>query len=140
MTYQKINTKNILVNNKEKKKEDKMSWRIQQNHKEETKTVKDALAMAGINAKVNHGRGTAWGWLEINLGPDKLIHWKVGKNNEVLEITQEEASHFPFYAPCVGNCSACEKNRQLVNKTISIAQSVTGRHGDYDGKINILQQ
>jgi len=117
-----------------------MSWRNQETHREETKAVKEALAKAGINATVGHGRGTAWGWLEINLGPDKSIHWKAGKNHEVLEITQEEASRLEFYAHCVGNCPACEKNRNLVNQAISIAQSVTGRHGDYNGEISILQQ
>ncbi len=48
-----------------------MSWRKQDNHKEETKAVKKALADAGIKAKVTHGRGTAWGWLHINIGSPK---------------------------------------------------------------------
>ena len=32
--------------------------------KEETKIVKRELAKYGINARVGHGKGTAWGWLE----------------------------------------------------------------------------
>jgi len=47
-----------------------MSWRKHTTHKEETKAVKTALAAAGIPAKVGHGKGTAWSWLEINIGPD----------------------------------------------------------------------
>ena len=45
-----------------------MSWRAHNTHKEETKAVKDALKEAGINAMVGHGKGTAYGWLEINIG------------------------------------------------------------------------
>ena len=33
----------------------------------ETKMVKDALAAAGIKAKVRHGTGTACGWLHIEI-------------------------------------------------------------------------
>lgn len=41
-------------------------------YKSETKAVKEALKKAGIEAKVKHGRGTAWGWLEINMGDPGL--------------------------------------------------------------------
>jgi len=78
-----------------------MSWRNQSNHKEETKAVKAALKQAGITASVGHGTGTAYCWLEIN----------VGKGN--------------------GN---------LRDRTLRIAQDVTGRHGDYCGCINVLTQ
>jgi len=44
-----------------------MSWRKHVTHAEETRAVKQALAEAGIKAKVGHGTGTAWSWLEINL-------------------------------------------------------------------------
>ncbi|MBA7710599.1 hypothetical protein ES703_119544 [subsurface metagenome] len=47
-----------------------MSWRKHTTHREETKAVKAALAAAGIPAKVGHGKGTAWSWLEINIGKD----------------------------------------------------------------------
>jgi hypothetical protein len=36
--------------------------------KEETKIVKAALAAAGINARIDHGKGTVWGWLHVNIG------------------------------------------------------------------------
>lgn len=35
---------------------------------EETKAIRKALAAAGIVARVEHGKGTAWGWLRINVG------------------------------------------------------------------------
>jgi len=44
-----------------------MTWRNHKTHQEETKAVKDALIKAGFpNVRVGHGRGTAWGWLEIH--------------------------------------------------------------------------
>ena len=45
-----------------------MAWITQETHKEETEAVKAALKAAGINARVTHGKGTAWGWLEVNVG------------------------------------------------------------------------
>lgn len=47
-----------------------MSWRKIKTHREETKAVKAALDRIGLKAKVGHGTGTAWAWLEI---------WPVGK-------------------------------------------------------------
>jgi len=44
------------------------SWRKHSTHSQETRAVKRALATVGIPAKVSHGKGTAWAWLEINLG------------------------------------------------------------------------
>lgn len=32
---------------------------------------KDIIKIQGIKAKVTHGRGTAWGWLHINIGDPK---------------------------------------------------------------------
>jgi len=46
-----------------------VSWRKHKTHREETAAVKAALQKAGIAAKVGHGTGTAWAWLEINVGP-----------------------------------------------------------------------
>lgn len=46
-----------------------MSWRNHTTHREETNAVKQALAEARIPfTSVGHGKGTAWGWLEINVG------------------------------------------------------------------------
>lgn len=50
--------------------EQPMTWRKHRTHREETAAVKAALRAAGIPFRgVSHGRGTAWGWLDIDLGP-----------------------------------------------------------------------
>ncbi|MHA1262904.1 MAG: hypothetical protein ACTSSA_12570 [Candidatus Freyarchaeota archaeon] len=104
-----------------------MSWRKHKTHREETRAVKKALIEAGINPKsVGHDRGTAWGWLVINLGPNPS------------GLKHEKREDIPWI--CVGNCPACERNRELRNRVIRIAQEVTGRHGDYDGEIQVLMQ
>ena len=41
-------------------------------HKSETQAMKEALKKAWIEAEVKHGRGTAWGWLEINIGDPRM--------------------------------------------------------------------
>lgn len=96
-----------------------MSWRKQDSHKEETKAVKNALANAGIKARVTHGRGTAWGWLHINIGDPKQRN---GLKQEPFgrQYTEEEL--------------------ELHKKVMKIAQDTTGRHGEYDGEIIIIAQ
>lgn len=85
--------------------------------KTETKIVKDALKKAGIIAKVTHGKGTAWGWLTVNIGdPAK----RNGLTEDGRRYTQEE--------------------QDLQDRAIKIAQAVTGRSGEYDGRISILAQ
>lgn len=102
-------------------------WRAHDNHKEETQAVKRALKEAGLPVKsVRHDRGTAWAWLEINLG----------ENPSGLEHRKRE--DIPWL--CAGGCPACEKNQELRDLTIRIAQAVTGRRGDYNGEISILMQ
>ena len=86
-------------------------WRNHSTHREETRAVKAALAEAGIDAKVRHGTGTAWAWLEINIGKDPNIN---------------------------GNLTEEWWDRQLV--ALWIAQDVTGRHGDNHGEIIVLAQ
>lgn len=96
-----------------------MAWRNQDSHKEETKAVKKALADAGIKARVTHGRGTAWGWLHINIGSPKERNG-IKPVQFGYEYTEEELS--------------------LHRKVLKIAQDTTGRHGEYDGEIIILTQ
>lgn len=80
-----------------------MTWRNHKTHREETKTVKDALIEAGFtNVRVKHGTGTAWGWLDIHCDA------KLGQSWQDKRV-----------------------------EAIRIAESVTGRHGDYDGEINV---
>lgn len=85
--------------------------------KQETKIVKDALKNAGIPAKVGHGKGTAWGWLHINIGEASKRN---GVNLETRQYTQEEQA--------------------LHDKVIKIAMEATGRHGEYDGRISLNAQ
>jgi hypothetical protein len=47
----------------------RLSWRKQESHARETRAVRQALNAEGIKPEsIRHGRGTAWEWLEINLG------------------------------------------------------------------------
>jgi hypothetical protein len=87
--------------------------------KEETKIVKEALKKAGIDAKVGHHRGTAWGWLEINIGDARARNGLKPAPFEYQYNEVEQALH---------------------EKVIKIAQEVTGRHGEYDGRICLLAQ
>ncbi len=96
-----------------------MSWRNFENHTEETKAVKAALKAAGINADVGHGKGTAWAWLEINVG---------------------KSPHKP-HDPRDPSCGFCDRrHNEIVKNVIRIAQEVTGRHGDYGGQVLVLTQ
>lgn len=103
-------------------------WRRHKTHREETQAVKKALEQAGIKAKIGHDTGTAWGWLVVNLGP----------NPSGLEHRKMEGTPTPWL--CAGGCPACERNHELENEVIRIAQEVTGRRGDYGGEIQVLTQ
>lgn len=104
-----------------------MSWRKQNSHREETQAVKDALRAAGIRFKsVGHGNGTAWCWLKINLG----------QNPSGMEHIKDVDT--PWL--CAGSCPSCERDREIRQRVIDIAKEVTGRHGDYDGEINVFMQ
>jgi hypothetical protein len=103
-------------------------WRKHKTHREETQAVKKALEQAGIKAKVGHDTGTAWGWLVVNLGP----------NPSGLEHRKMEGTPTPWL--CASGCPACERNRELRDQTLRIAQEATGRRGDYDGEIQVLTQ
>lgn len=92
-------------------------WRKFSDHKSETKAVKEALDRAGIEAEVGHGRGTGWGWLEINIGDPGL---RGGVIEETRQYTHEE--------------------QDLHKKVMTIAKEVTGRHGEYDGNISLMAQ
>ena len=91
--------------------------------KEETKAVKRALNKFGINARVGHGRGTAWGWLEMNVGAGQ----QYGEH-----ITDDHHSH--------AQCPLCPIVNKLSDLAEMIAQDVTGRHGAYGGNISVHTQ
>lgn len=89
--------------------------------------VKAALAAAGITARVGHGAGTAWGWLEIN----------VGAGAEAYHETPRDTA---YYVPCPPSCGECRRVRTLTERVREIAREVTGRTGEYDGNTNIMHQ
>lgn len=95
------------------------TWRKFPDHKSETKAVKDALEKAGIKAEVGHGTGTAWGWLEINIG-DPRLRGGLKAPPYQYQYTAEEMA--------------------LQDRVLKIAQEVTGRRGEYQGNISILAQ
>jgi len=90
-------------------------------NKQETKAVKAALKTAGIHARVSHGRGTAYGWLEINLG-DPAQRNGTEPHPSGTRTRYTEAEH------------------ALHTKAAEIVREVTGRHGAYGGEILILAQ
>jgi len=98
-------------------------WRNHTDHRSETKTVRQALQALGINAKITHGKGTAWGWLEINIG--KLDEWP--------------HNHAP-QSYCPDNCPHWLIASSLRHIVLDTVKRTTGRHGDYNGEINILTQ
>jgi hypothetical protein len=77
------------------------------------------LKKAGIEAEVGHGRGTTWGWLEINVGDPRMRRGLKPPPFEYQYTEEEQALH---------------------DKVRKIAQEVTGRHGDYDGRTSLLEQ
>lgn len=89
--------------------------------REETREVKKALKKEGIKAKVSHARGTAYGWIEIDLGNPK-------DRNGVEVHPRGWGERFT------------DIETALHEQVISIVQTVTGRHGKYDGKISIYTQ
>ncbi len=93
--------------------------------KEETKAVRDALAKAGINARVGHDTGTAYGWLRVNIGSGG--QWgdhAAGKNT-----------------PCNSDrCLRCINMRAMKKATQEIIISITGRTGEHAGETLILTQ
>ena len=92
---------------------------------EETKTVKDALRHVGINAVVGHGRGTGWGWLHINIGSSDQF----GIPHDIDPIT---LNHY--------DCLPCQTIHEISRLALMVTWQVTGRHGEYDGHINIYTQ
>ncbi|MDO9097667.1 MAG: hypothetical protein Q7U60_06065 [Candidatus Methanoperedens sp.] len=75
-----------------------------------------------MKTEVGHGRGTVWGWLEINMGDPRMCGGLKPPPFEYQHTDEEMALH------------------KLHNKVLKIAQEVTGRHGDYDGRISLLAQ
>ena len=89
--------------------------------RKETKAVKTALKDAGIKSRVTHGTGTAWGWIEVNIGdPAARGGLEPHPDGWRTKYTDGEV--------------------KLQAETLRIVQEVTGRHGEYHGNICILSQ
>jgi len=91
----------------------------------ETKVVKLALSNAGIKARVSHGNGTAWGWLHVYVGSNPYPHL---------------CAHHIQGGVSSEDCLACTWYKTVPRDALAIAMNVTGRKGEYDGKINVLTQ
>jgi hypothetical protein len=75
----------------------KMTWRNHNNHREETKAVKEALLKAGYtHVRVNHGTGTAWAWLLIQCDPKPGQSYQ-DKRIEVLRVAKEVTGRYGDY-------------------------------------------
>ncbi|OHB90831.1 MAG: hypothetical protein A3D89_04235 [Planctomycetes bacterium RIFCSPHIGHO2_02_FULL_52_58] len=116
-----------------------MNWRNQATHREETKVVKTALRSAGLPvARVGHGTGTAWGWLDIELARSPQAHIVITPDKERMERVAAQARYGnDYFMPCINDCLACTTEREARQKAILIAQEVTGRSGEYDGEITV---
>jgi hypothetical protein len=93
------------------------------NRKEETKAVKGALAAVGIKASVCHGTGSAYAWLDV------CIRNTYGEHNHSFG-----GNRLPFNPD---TCPVCSQIRDAKRLAVKIVQKVTGRQGEYDGKITI---
>ena len=98
-----------------------MSWRNYLSHREETTAVKRHLQERGYNVlKVNHHRGTAWGWLRV-----------------YVQATRPKDCYC-HETGCYGRCNPChEVWRKTYMAVGSEIRGITGRHGDHDGEILI---
>ena len=87
--------------------------------KAETKAVREALAKVGIDARVGHGRGTAWGWLEVNVGAGQQF----GEHEDPDRTLR-----------CSSDCLRCHGLKALTDTAMRIVLEVTGRGGHgYNG-------
>lgn len=94
---------------------------------EETKAVKAALKNAGFDVlRVGHGRGTSSWWLEIELARPLEVACEVHGSQHTWDRQ---------------DCKACQDfaahMRELDRKAVVLTQQVTGRHGDYDGRMSV---
>ncbi len=97
-----------------------MSWRKHDTHAAETKAVKAALTKAGYrNPVVRHGTGTAWGWLKAK-----------------VEVRTPRECHCDIEP--IGRCRDCrDKWETEYRRATRVILRTTGRHGDYDGNVNV---
>lgn len=101
---------------------------------EETKAVKNALRDHGIPARVKHGVGTAWGWLDIYVGSNPYPH--------LCQPFQQFGGVRQFGGKVCStkDCLACKWYEILPGEALRVAQAVTGRTGESARRISILTQ
>lgn len=89
--------------------------------KEETKLVKTTLAKLGYqDVKVTHGRGTAWGWVTVDVSVPKPSG---------CSCDTGDPNRYPFY------CTACKEamHTNRIKVTDIILDTTGRRRGEYDG-------
>ena len=69
-------------------------------HQQETKVVKQALAAAGIKAKVGHGTGTAYWWLHIIPQFETGDDWRA-LTDRCIRIAQAATGRRGEYDGCI---------------------------------------
>lgn len=99
----------------------------------EVQAVKRALLAEGIDARVSHGRGTAWGWLEVNVGDGQ--QFGPHRDPDGGEV-DSSCPHSRYH------CPRCRGRYALQRRAEKIVLEVTGRTGGYigSGDINIHTQ
>jgi hypothetical protein len=120
--------------------------------RQETNAVKGALRKAGIGVtRVAHGRGTAWGWMSVHITPTDTPHHVYidapDRNSTTVEalriVTRAERdahnSTSRYRMSCVSNCPGCEASRKQATDAYRVVGEVTGRTGEYNGRVNIHQ-
>ncbi len=91
----------------------------------ETAAVKRALIDAGFDRneiRVTHGKGTAWGWLTVH----GRIQHKPDCSCVIRGLGTRETGE---------SCALLWHN--IEHRLIEITQRVTGRHGEFDGRIGV---
>jgi hypothetical protein len=106
-----------------------MSWRKFDDHRAESKAVKKFMVSEGyINVKVGHGRGTAWGWLDVHFDIPRPTDCYCNKPGWE-EVRKNEMTI---------SCLNCGKEWQRVYAEVGRKlMDFTGRSGDYNGDISI---
>lgn len=105
--------------------------RKQTTRREETKAVKAALAAAGIPAVVGHGRGTASGWIDVNIGDgaqygpheDGCQQWTGREHADCLR--------------CVAQAKAYKLARHIVGEVTGRNRHDADIQSDYFGTDNV---
>jgi len=100
---------------------------------ERIREVREALKpMPGLDRFLGaiEGHGTAWGWLHVYVGENPYLHLCV----------RHGGRHFGDSACSPEDCLACKWYETVPRQALQTTIEVTGRKGEYDGRINVLTQ